>query len=611
MLDRGERIGKMVVNMGLVKAAHVNEAIELCKTNGRSFGQNLVTLGYVADASLMQLIVAQGAASPWNFEGTPPDSKTLRLVSASVMREHLLVPVCRIGDLLTIAMKDTHDHAAQERVRSLTGLRVECVEADEQQIKGLIEFVINGGRKEKPAPVQEQRAEQQTPAEPEKVTIECDVVSTDDTAPVAGLVEQIIADSVRREASEILIESNGSGLSIRFRIDGRLRSIGDVPKSVMNLVVARFRMLASLDVLDLKEPQQGVLRHKTVSKDIAFDVNFVPTAQGQRILLRKSNSSVSAKSLAENGVARNEIELINRALADGQGLLLVAAPTSMLRTKTIYALLREIASPEREIITVEESCGVPISGVSHTIVAPFEKRAKAQRIEHLMRGSSDVLVVEGLEQESAANLTVRAALAGRLVVAGIEAKSALDAIERLNELGVDRRFIAASLVGVLGVRQVRTLCRSCSKEQNDLRVSVGCTDCDSTGYKGTVDLFEFLPVSEDVSRLIAQHAHSADVEREAMKAGLRPIAEYAISRIERGETDVKEVEQTFNCKLPGDIKLEKSSRPVVQAAKEVVAVRGADGDEDFEKELERERRQMQAHFSQESFQVDLDRPSSF
>lgn len=595
----------MIVNMGLVKENLVKEALDLSSKNGKPFGQNMVALGYVHDSSLMQLIVAQGAANPWKFENATPDAKTLRLVSPSVMREHLLVPVHRIGDLLIIAMKDSHDHPAQERVRMLTGLRVECVESEIEEITEVIETLINAGRKEQPKPVVTEAFVVQPVQEQPKVSIESEVVSIDDTAPVAGLVDQIIADSVRREATEILIESCETGLSIRYRVDGKLRSIGDVPKSVTELVVARFRMLSSLDVLESNEPQHGTIRHKTASKDLAFDVNFVRTMHGQRILLRRSNSAVSSKRLEDIGIARNEVDLIRRALADSQGLLVVAAPTSMLRTSALYSILADLASPTREIVTVEETCGNPISGVSHTCVDPFASLSKAMQIEHMLRGSSDVFMVDGLEEHSVAALATRAALAGRLVIAGIEAKSALGAIERLQELGVDKRFVAASLCGVLGVRQVRTLCKSCCKTENGIKKSVGCPDCESTGYKGTVDLFEFLPVSEEVSRLIASGAHTADIECAATKAGLRSTAEYAIKRIERGETDVREVEQTLNCTLPEII----ANVPVALVKGEIQILETLSNREidtidadDYSDKIAKESADLQSHFTQQSYE---------
>ena len=678
MWDKGERIGKMLVNMGLVDQQQVKEALKLSSDNGKSLGQNMFELGYITDSSLLQLLVAQGAASPWFLSSTPPEGRVLRLLSPSVMRDHKMVPIVRLGDLMLLAMEKPDDHEALDRVRALTGLRIESVQAEPERIKEVIETIINEERAKNPAyaaavaqaaeppaveaptepvaevveavevaaeppvaeaPVEEPAAirfaaselgekkvsESRAHAAPrqsakapasERVTVDHDVVSADDTAPVAGLVDQIIADSVRRNASEILIEPAKDGMVVRYRVDGRLRSIGDIPKSLAPLVEARLRLLASLDIWSNGAPQSATLRYEMASRTVEFDACITPTVHGTRFLLRCKDTTYEAKKLEDLGLAKNEVGLVRDAMENGEGLILVAAPTANERAWPIYSVVADLASPARDILTCEETPGLPIAGVSHSKFVHRHERSRAEHLAILMRQSSDMLVVDNLADERTAAMCVRASLSGRLVVAGIEAKASLAAIARLLELGVDPYLVAASLTGVLTQRQVRALCPSCKKKDGSKMKSVGCADCEVTGYKGTISVFEFLPVNEDVRKLIAEKAPFAKIEEAAKKAGYQPLEVQAKVKLDRGETDAREIDGAFGrptvdekAEGPQTFKVEEPA-PAAKAAVPVAAKAKADKaeGEDIEAvayrlEIERERKELDAFFSKESFEV--------
>ncbi|HXH61256.1 MAG TPA: ATPase, T2SS/T4P/T4SS family, partial [Fimbriimonadaceae bacterium] len=492
MWEKSERIGKMLVNMGLVDEDQVKESLKLSSDNGKTLGQNMYELGYVTDSSLLQLLVAQGAATPWFLSQDPPEQRILRLLSTSVMREHMLIPIIRTGDLLLLAIADAKDHNALERVRTLTGLRVECVEAQPERIKEVIETVMNaergtaepekaskekadskkkGKKQEEPAP--EEAAAEQTPEAPPqteqpdpaqttpvftqselaaerphphkhgkpqsdeaqlaqpRITVESEVVSQDDTAPVAGLVDQIIADSVRRGATEILVESTSEGLSIRYRIEGQLRSIGDVPKSLAALVDARFRLLASMDIHDVDTAQVGKAEYKTANRTVKFDVCVVPTSSGSRFMFRSLPERIEPTLLEELGLAKNELGLVRESLDHPEGLLLVAGPTIEDRTATLYSLLMDLASPARDIVTCEENIYGSVSGVSHSNVKVRHSRSRSDYLNLLLKHAPDVLMVDNVSDDATAHSAVRTALAGRFVAAGIEAKGALNTIARL------------------------------------------------------------------------------------------------------------------------------------------------------------------------------------
>ncbi len=656
MWDKGERIGKMLVNMGLVDETQVKEALALSSDNGKSLGQNMFELGHITDSSLLQLLVAQGAASPWFLSKTPAEARVMRLLSPSVMREHMIVPIIRMGDLLLLAVADPKDHTATDRARALTGLRVETVEAEPERIKEVIETILNEERAKNPskdaehvAPPAEPVAEAPAPVEsaepepvaaapapvepapikfekselgekpvvpaapaPPRLTVDAVVVSADDTAPVAGLVDQIIADSVRRNASEILVESTAEGMSVRYRVDGRLRSIGDIPKSLAPLVEARLRLMASLDIIASGAPQSGTVRYQMSSRAVEFDTWTTPTVHGARFIMRARNASTVGRRLEDTGIAKGDLENLRAAMESNEGLLLVVGPSPEERNSSLYSLVVDIASPAREIVTCEDVPGVPISGVSHSKFLHRHERSRPDHLALLLRQSSDAVMIDLMSDERTAAMAVRAALSGRIVFSGLEGKSALSAVTRLTDLGIDPYLAATALSGVLAQRQVRALCPSCRKQEGKVWKSVGCGDCEGTGYKGTVDVFEFLPVNNDLRKLIAAKAPIAEIEAAAKKAGYRPMAEHAATKLERGETDQREIDSTFKRPVADErgtqqtfaipeITIVKPAEPV-KAAAPSSPVPDPEA-EDFIEQVRKEREAMNAYFSKQSYEI--------
>jgi general secretion pathway protein E len=496
---------------------------------------------------------------------------------------------------------------------------VEPAAAVEPVIEIQFEASSLGEKKKKSEPKASVAAETSATSQArERLTVDHDVVCADDTAPVAGLVDQIIADSVRRNASEILIESTTEGMTVRYRVDGRLRSIGDIPKSLAPLVEARLRLMASLDIWNSNVPQSATLRYEMSSRTVEFEACIIPTQHGTRFLLRAKNGCAEAKKLDDLGLAKNELGLVRNALESNEGLILVVAPTSAERSWPIYSVTAELASPARDILTCEEVPGVSISGVSHSKFLHRHERSRAEHLSMLFRQSSDVVIVDNLSDDRTAAMTVRAALSGRLVVAGIEAKSAIGAIARMTDLGVDPYLAAASLCGVLAQRQVRALCPSCKKKDGAQWKSSGCGDCEGTGYKGTVDVFEFIPINDEVRKLIADKAPLNKIEDAAKKAGYQPMAVHAKTKLERGETDARELDSTFRRPVadapaeaaPGFVLPEIDTTAKKEAPIPVAAVTRAKKEpvEDIESiayraEIERERKELDAYFSKESFEL--------
>ena len=287
MRNNGEQIGQMLVDMELLEEAQLEEALARCEETGKSIGQNLIEMDFVHDASLLQLLAAQGVASPWILDDDPPSTKVMRLLSPSVCNDLQVLPIRCLGDLLLLAMAAPDDLKASERVRVLTGLRVAPVLADGDRIRDHLERNLNSVR-ESAAPVQRPAEATSSPApeQPTDLILDNDVLSEDDTAPVVGLIDQIISDSIRREAREIHFEPTAKGYDTRFRVDGDLHSIGDVPASLAPLVAARLKIMAGLDIFESAAPQAGTIPVERPSQTVSLRFESLPTSVGERLTMR-------------------------------------------------------------------------------------------------------------------------------------------------------------------------------------------------------------------------------------------------------------------------------------------------------------------------------------
>ncbi|MCH7944528.1 MAG: Flp pilus assembly complex ATPase component TadA [Armatimonadetes bacterium] len=564
MRSNGEQIGQMLVDMGLLEEAQLEQALARCEETGKSIGQNLIEMGFVHDPSLLLLLVAQGAASPWILDDEPPSAKVMRLLSPSVCNDLQVLPIWCQGDLLLLATAAPGDMKAAERVRVLTGLRIEPVLADGDRIRHHIERNLNSVRENaapEKSPVETNSGS--VPEETTKLILDNEVLSEDDTAPVVGLIDQMISDSIRRDAREIHIEPTAKGYDIRFRIDGDLHSIGDVPASLAPLVAARLKIMAGLDIFESAAPQSGTITIERTGQTVSLRLESLPTPAGERFTMRVQSNAAPYK-LEQIGFNEANLERFRQALHRPDGLVVVAGPAGSGITTTLYSALQDLASPARSIVTCEARVEYDLPGVTQTQYGESGGLSCPELLNFVLRHDPDVLMVAELSDEATARATVRAALAGKLVLGAVQSRGALGAIPMLIGMGVDPFLLGASLAGVVAQRQLRTLCPKCRTQSGGEWRAVGCNDCNGSGYSGLVTVHEVLLANRDVASLVARKAPMPEIEAAARESGFRSMREDAMDKVKRGLTDVGEVERVLG-RRAGDA---LPSRPAAEPEKE-------------------------------------------
>lgn len=535
----------MLVQMELIRQDQLEEALERGKETGKKLGQNLVELGYINDAHILQLLAAQEAATPWMLDSDPPDHATLKILPKSVCEEHSVIPVCRRGDLLLLAMADPNDIQAIQRVRAITGLRIEPVMADADKIQSIIQHLLDPsatpvedqGRPELAKLISDALSTAEAGGEPEGSG---DCLTEDETAPVIGLVDQIIGNAIRAKATDIHLDPTAEDVGIRLRIDGCLRNVGSIPKSLQKLFLGRLKLMAGLDADGSDGPQTGRISVELESKTVELRMSVMLTSHGERVTLRLLDDSVGLRDLSSLGFTERLTETLRSLVKRPFGLFLVTGPVSSGITTTLYSLLGELQAGALNVMTCEELIECDIAGVNQSQFGDGPGSNCAGQLEAILRQDPDVVLVSKIRDAETAEIAVRAAINGQLVISGLQCADAAGAIARMLAFGIDPFLLSTTLIGSMAQRLVRSLCLSCKKSTLDGWTAGGCEECSNIGLSGRTAICEVIAVTPEISELIAQRASSREIEKAAVEDGFLSIHQDAIAKVEAGLTSRNE-----------------------------------------------------------------------
>ena len=535
----------MLVQMELIRQDQLDEALERGEETGKKLGQNLVELGYINDAHILQLLAAQEAATPWMLDSDPPDHATLKILPKSVCKEHSVIPVCRRGDLLLLAMADPKDIQAVQRVRAITGLRIEPVMADADKIKSIIQHlpdpastpVEDEGRPEVAKLISAARSAVDADGDGEE-SVEC--LTEDETAPVVGLVDQIIGDAIRAKATDIHIEPTEDDVAMRFRVDGCLRQVGSIPKSLQLLCVNRLKLMAGLDVMVNDRPQTGRISIGLESRTVELRVNVMLNAHGERVALRLLDESVRLNGLSNLGFDERIVATLQSIIKRPSGLFLATGPAGSGITTTLYSLLGELHDDSLNIMTCERVIECNLANVNQSQFGDDPGSSCARQLDAVLRQDPDVILLSGILDEETAEIAVTAALNGHLIISSLQCANAAGAIARMLAFGIDPFLLSTTLIGSMAQRLVRTLCPSCKQHTADGWASGGCEECGDIGLSGRTAVSEVIAVTADVSELIAQRASLREIQEAAAEHGFVSIHQDAFAKVGAGLTSREE-----------------------------------------------------------------------
>lgn len=546
-----KRIAEILLDQGLINEEQVRQAVALQQRSNKRLGEILVDLGFVTEDELADALARQLGYSRVHLEQVAVPHEVLELVPRELMERYDIFPVALDGDRLLLAMADPSNVFAQDDARAASGRTIVPVVASLGEIRRAI------GRHFDADVDWDELA-----AEPEDKERRPAVEDLDEEplleSPAIRLVNAILVQGIREGASDIHIQPEDDRVRVRYRVDGRLRDAMEFSRRLAPDVVSRLKYMANLDITVQRKPQDGRMRVKVDGRDVDVRVSTIPTIYGEKVVLRALTRAQGIITLDRLPFQPENMAAVRSMLRQPQGLILVTGPTGSGKTTTLYSFLQHLNQPDVNIITIEDPVEMRIPGLVQVAVNPKGGVTFASALRAILRQDPDIVMVGEMRDSETAELAVRGALTGHLVLSTLHTNSAAGAVTRLLDMGVEPFMLAGTLVGVVAQRLVRRLCRSCRQPVERLDEltaeflgdtagrtvvyrAVGCHRCAGTGFAGRTVIEEALVVTRDIRRLIRDGADEDRIAAAARAAGMVPLRESAVRLVQAGETTVEEV----------------------------------------------------------------------
>ena len=568
-----QRLGEILLKEGIVNETQLQEAVALQKTAGKRLGEVLIDLHYVTDIQLAQILgkqlglpfrsFANGALKP----GEDPALKTI--LSENLIRKQLVLPLARSQNSLTVALTDPLDLILIDNLKKITGLQINPVIATKLDLLQAIETIygkrdflkeaVVGSYEETRGP---RRAGEssvdvqiQEGGEPDEPLDEQDLAAKAGETQVVRIVDLILMEAINARASDIHIEPYAHKVSIRFRIDGLLQPI-DPPSPQLTLaIISRVKILAKMDIAEKRLPQDGSFTIKVGEKTVDLRVSTIPIIFGEKVVLRLLDKSNLAFDFNQLGMDEQEIKNVERAIKASYGLIFITGPTGSGKSTTLYATLSRLKTPTRNILTIEDPVEYKLEGINQVQAKPQIGLTFAAGLRAFLRQDPDIIMVGEVRDLETAEICVRAALTGHLVLSTLHTNDAPSAITRLTDLGIEPFLLSPSLLLVIAQRLIRKLCPKCRERFDPLPTlrkkvhlppgeyyrSKGCPNCRNMGFRGRLGLYEVMTVGEKMREIIAAKGSLDELRKAAHADGMRTLLESGIAKAAAGLTTLEEV----------------------------------------------------------------------
>jgi len=539
MLSQSE-IVSLLLKHGLVTQEEVDKATEEAKTTGRTTEKMLKELGFVSDEEIANVRAAALGLPYMDLSDYFIDQEVIKLVPENVAKKYKLVPLFKIGRSLTVAMADPQDIHAVDKIREVTNMdAIEPVLATEKGINNIIDscYGISGTVEDILKHI-----------EKEKVSGEATIIK---------LVNVIIMQAMKDRASDIHIEPEENKLRVRYRIDGVLREINSIPKSLQSAIISRIKVLSDMDIAESRKAQDGRIRIKMEAGDLDIRVSAFPTNHGENIVMRLLDKSSVLFGLKELGLDEKELKEFEKLIHRPNGIILVTGPTGSGKTTTLYAALSTINSVERNIITLEDPVEYELPMIRQTPVNPKAGITFANGLRSILRQDPDVIMVGEIRDKETADIAIQAALTGHLVLSTLHTNDAPSALTRLIDMGIEPFLISSSVIGILAQRLVRTICDKCKEKYNapaealkELGIEAkfesykgkGCNKCKETGLVGRIGIYELMPMNEEIRGMVDLKKSADEIKRKALDLGImKTLRDDGLEKAKKGITTLEEV----------------------------------------------------------------------
>ncbi len=562
----GRPLGEILVEIAGLPPEKLEEALatQQAERSGARLGEILVRAKAVTEEEVLRALAIQldlPFTPRLDTESVPPE--LVKQIPINFAKQARLLPLGAGPDAVRVAVADPLDTAAQDSLAMLLRRPISPEVSPPQAILDAINAVYDRASDE-----HEKLMEDLETEDLESVAHEleepADLLDADDEAPIIRLVNSLLFRAVKERASDIHINPEEKDISVRYRIDGVLRDVIHPHKRFQASIASRIKIMGGLNIAEKRLPQDGRIRIKIAGKDVDIRLSTVPTAHGERIVMRLLDKSNVLLDLSEIGFEPWQLRIMDGLITRSHGIVLVTGPTGSGKTTTLYAALSKINSPDLNILTIEDPVEIQLKGVGQVQVNPKIELTFANGLRSFLRQDPDVILVGEIRDLETAEIAIQASLTGHLVFSTLHTNDAAGAITRLADMGVQPFLVASSLVGTIAQRLVRVLCMECRSpyvptpeelEQasitpkvladagnpTHLYKAVGCPACQKTGYQGRTGIYEMMLVDDDIRQLILRNVDSQAIKRKAVEHGMMTLLDHGAYKVAKGITTAAEV----------------------------------------------------------------------
>jgi len=542
----------------LIDEAALLKAQQQQKQTGGTLSANLVKSGAISEEALLEFLSRHYGVPSVDLRTVEPDPTLTKLLPADVATRFMALPVARSGRRLVVALANPNNIFAIDDIKFITGYDVEARVGSETMIKKALDKAYDSAGTM--ADVMKGFEEDLSVVEEEDTSEADSGLSAADEAPIVKLVNSLIADAVRKGASDIHIEPYEKTMRVRFRIDGVMQEMMAPPFKFKAAIISRLKIMAELDIAERRVPQDGRIKIKVLNRTIDLRVSSLPTIFGEKIVMRildKGNLNIDLEKLGFEPMAMKEF---TGAIANPYGMVLVTGPTGSGKTTTLYSALSRVNTPEVNVMTAEDPVEYNLDGINQVLVHEDIGLTFAAALKAFLRQDPNIIMVGEIRDLDTASIAVKAALTGHLVLSTLHTNDAPSAIGRMVDMGIEPFLVASSINLVLAQRLVRKVCLQCRKQiklseevLNELQLDPkeaakatffegeGCIECNNTGYRGRAGVYEVMPMSSKLRELVLERSSAGEIKKLAIEEGMLTLRRDALEKLKRGITSTEEV----------------------------------------------------------------------
>ncbi len=560
-----KRLGEMLVETGIITSEQLQEALEEQKKSGGRLGQTLMALGYITEDVMAAFVGKQLGISYVSLsEYGEISGDVTKIVPENICRHQTLVPISLEENVLTIAMADPLNVFTVDDLRVMTGYEIKVVISSEAEIKQAIEKCYgNKGSMEDILKTMDDGKGGGTLEVVQQQEDQVDIATLEaagEEAPVVKIVNLIMTGAVKSGASDIHIEPFEKSLRTRYRIDGVLHEISSPPKRLTAAIVSRIKIMANLDIAERRLPQDGRIKVKVIGKEIDLRVSILPTAFGEKVVMRILDASSLCLDLTKLGFEPDVLPIYQKHIEIPYGIVLVTGPTGSGKSTTLYSSLSTLNYPDRNIITIEDPVEYVLEGINQVQAKPDIGLTFAAGLRSFLRQDPDIIMVGEIRDAETAEIAINAALTGHLVFSTLHTNDASGAVTRLTNMGIEPFLTASTVVMVIAQRLVRVICDNCKEDyqvpaqfirdlgqkyEDDKPVLLyrgkGCDRCTNTGYRGRLACYEIMVIEDELRDLVLERASTHLVKQKSREHGMVTLREAAFRKVLNGVTTVEEM----------------------------------------------------------------------